>query len=95
MSETSDFIRKVFADGDTIRDAGLTTPEDVIRFDDIQYGSDPKWQVLDVYRPKDVRGELPVIVIPSNPSGVNKSVPFRLQTWFLKNTVCRYWASRA
>ena len=62
MSETSDFVRKTFADGDTMRDAGLTTPEDVMRFDDIQYGSDPKWQVLDVYRPKDARGELPVIV---------------------------------
>ena len=63
MSAVSDFIRKSFKEGDDIRDAGLTTPEDVIRYDDILYGSDPKWQVLDVYRPKDRAGEkLPVIV---------------------------------
>ena len=62
MSAVSDFIRKSFKEGDDIRDAGLTTPEDVIRYDDILYGSDPKWQVLDVYRPKDRAGEkLPVI----------------------------------
>lgn len=35
--------------GDTVRDAGLTTPEGIIRFDDIQYGSSPKWNILDVY----------------------------------------------
>jgi acetyl esterase/lipase len=63
MSELSDKIRKMFGDGDTIRDAGLTTPDDVERFDDILYGEDKKWQVLDVYRPKDKKGEvLPVIV---------------------------------
>ncbi len=63
MSAVSDFIRKSFKEGDDIRDAGLTTPEDVVRYDDILYGSDPKWQVLDVYRPKDRAGEkLPVIV---------------------------------
>ena len=49
--------------GDTVRDAGLTTPEDIIRFDDIQYGSSPKWNVLDVYRPKSAeKAKLPVIV---------------------------------
>lgn len=57
MSAVSDFIRKSFKEGDDIRDAGLTTPEDVVRYDDILYGSDPKWQVLDVYRPKDRAGE--------------------------------------
>ena len=59
----SDQIRKSFKEGDDIRDAGLTAPADVERFDDLVYGSDPKWQVLDVYRPKNQKGKmLPVIV---------------------------------
>ena len=63
MSEVSDFIRKSFKEGDDIRDAGLTDPEDVVRYDDILYGTDPRWQVLDLYRPKGKEGErLPVIV---------------------------------
>jgi acetyl esterase/lipase len=63
MSEMSDRIRKMFKEGDDIRDEGLTTPEDIVRYDDIVYGSDPKWQSLDVYRPKGRDGEkLPVIV---------------------------------
>lgn len=63
MSETSDMIRRSFKEGDDIRDAGLTTPEGIKRYDDIVYGSDEKWQVLDVYRPKDKEGQkLPVIV---------------------------------
>lgn len=63
MSERSDFIRKSFKEYDDVRDAGLTTPEDIVRFDDICYGEDARWQVLDVYRPKDKAGQLlPVIV---------------------------------
>lgn len=63
MSETSTMIRKNFKKSDDIRDAGLTTPIDIIRYDDIVYGEDPKWQVLDVYRPKNEEGKnLPVIV---------------------------------
>ncbi len=63
MSEMSDKIRKDFGEGDAKRDAGLTTPEDVRRYDDICYGSEPEWQVLDVYRPKAEEGKkLPVII---------------------------------
>ena len=63
MSVTSRIVRAMFKQGDDKRDAGLTTPEDVIRFDDIPYGPDEKWQVLDVYRPKEAEGQLlPVIV---------------------------------
>lgn len=62
MSKTSDMVRKMFAEGDAVRDAGLETPEDVIRYDDIPYGEDPVWQVLDVYRPKGKEGKLPVII---------------------------------
>ena len=48
--------------GDTIKNKGLTTPPDIRRFDDIQYGPDKKWNVLDVYRPKDLEGDLPVLI---------------------------------
>lgn len=62
MSLTSFMIRRVFKKGDDKRDAGLTTPECVERFDDIQYGVDPKWNVLDVYRNRDIDGKQPLIV---------------------------------
>lgn len=63
MSETSDMIRKMFKEGDDKRDAGLKTPEEIRRYDDIVYGTDANWQVLDVYRPRALEGEmLPVIV---------------------------------
>ena len=63
MSETSDMIRKSFKEGDDKRDAGLKTPDDIKRYDNIVYGRDSVWQVLDVYRPKALEGKkLPVIV---------------------------------
>ena len=63
MSAASEFLRKAFAEGDDKRDAGLTTPEDMERYDDLLYGEDPVRQTLDVYRPKHAGGEiLPVIV---------------------------------
>lgn len=63
MSQISEMIRTEFKKGDDIRDAGLTTPEDIIRYDDLAYGPDPVQQSLDVYRPKAAEGEkLPVIV---------------------------------
>ena len=63
MSKTSDLIRMKFGATDAKRDEGLTTPNDIIRFDNILYGSDEVWQILDVYRPKEAEGrELPVIV---------------------------------
>ena len=58
----SSIIRREFKKGDDIRDAGLTAPDDVIQYKDIAYGKDSAMQVLDVYRPKDTEGSLPVIV---------------------------------
>jgi len=55
-------MRRRFKRNDAKRDAGLTVPEDVQRFVDIAYGPDPKWNRLDVYRPKGAEGKLPVIV---------------------------------
>lgn len=61
MSKTSDWVRETFGKTDTERDKGLTTPDDIVRYDNIIYGDDPQWQALDVYRPAKV-GALPVIV---------------------------------
>ena len=62
MTKACEFIRTNFKAGDDRRDAGLTTPEDVIRYDNIVYGEDPVWQSLDVYRPRTAEGALlPVI----------------------------------
>ena len=62
MEKMSSIIRREFKKGDDIRDAGLTAPDDVIRYKDIAYGKDSAMQMLDVYRPKDTEGNLPVIV---------------------------------
>lgn len=63
MSKASEWVRTTFQSGDDLRDAELTTPENVTRYDDIVYGEDPVWQSLDVYRPKAAEGQiLPVIV---------------------------------
>lgn len=60
----SDIIRREFAKGDDIRDAGLTTPEDIVRWDNIVYAEEvhDELQKLDVYRPKNGKEKLPVIV---------------------------------
>ncbi len=62
MSITSFLVRSSFGSNDRKRDAGLSTPETIERFDDIQYGPEKKWQILDVYRPRSFEGLLPVIV---------------------------------
>ena len=63
MSRISDFVRTEFKNGDDLRDAGLTTPEDIVRYDDIIYGGDSQWQALDVYCPKGTESRaFPVIV---------------------------------
>lgn len=63
MSTISDWVRATFKQGDDIRDAGLTTPKDIVRYDNIVYGPERNWQVLDVYRPTSKKGQLlPIIV---------------------------------
>ena len=62
MSFTSRLIRFAFRKSDDKRDSGLSTPENIRRFDNLCYGPDKKWNVLDVYRPKASEGALPVIV---------------------------------
>lgn len=43
---------------DDKRDSGLPhdLPE-IKRVDDIQYGNDPKWNLLDIYLPKNIEGK--------------------------------------
>lgn len=57
-------FRSSFYKGDKKRDAGLSTPDDILRYDNILYGNKgkKKYQLLDVYRPKSAQGKLPVIV---------------------------------
>ena len=44
---------------DDKRDSGLPhdLPE-IKRVDDIQYGNDPKWNLLDIYLPKNIEGKI-------------------------------------
>ena len=62
MSLNAYIFRYMCTKSDRKRDAGLTTPAGIVRHDNIQYGTDRKWHLLDVYRPKDAADPLPVIV---------------------------------
>ena len=55
-------IRINWAIGDAKRDAGLTTPDDIMRFDDISYGPYGKDNLLDIYVLKDTKTVRPTIV---------------------------------
>lgn len=56
-------MRISWKENDDKRDSGLPhdIPE-VTRIDDLQYGKDPKWNLLDLYLPKNVKGKIPVII---------------------------------
>ena len=53
--------RNNFLKGDTKRDEGLTTPENILRMDDISYGDSPA-HLTDIYCRKDMTGLNPTIV---------------------------------
>lgn len=55
-------IRKKWGASDAKRDAGLTTPENITRHDDLSYGPHGKWNLLDIYHGKDVDGKQPAII---------------------------------
>ena len=50
---TVEEMRTQFAENDAKRDMGLTTPDEIERFDDIRYSDSGRWGLLDVYRRKD------------------------------------------
>lgn len=54
--------RMMCSRSDKKRDRGLTVPEDIQVLTDIAYGGESNWQVMDIYRPKEVQGRLSVIV---------------------------------
>ncbi len=62
MSIKSILVNYGFKKSDDRRDKGLTTPDDIKRVDHLYYGQNKKWQVLDVYYPKDTNQPLPVII---------------------------------
>lgn len=61
MGRTVAQIRADFAKGDAIRDEGLTTPENIRRYDDLPYGPHPE-NKLDVYCLKGTSGPQPTII---------------------------------
>lgn len=62
MSITSIMVNYMFSKGDRERDAGLTTPDDVERKNNISYGPHRKYHLMDIYYPKQRTGKLPVII---------------------------------
>jgi len=56
-------LRTAFKKNDDARDAGLPREmAGVERLDNLSYGPDPKWHLLDLYRPTKVIKPLPVII---------------------------------
>lgn len=55
-------IKVSFKASDDIRDAGLTSPESILRYDNIQYGNDGLANVLDVYHLKNINKPQATIV---------------------------------
>lgn len=62
MSLQTFLYRRMCTKADAKRDAGLTVPDDLEITQNLPYSGDPKWQILDLYRPKQRAGRLPVIV---------------------------------
>lgn len=62
MSFTGKAFALMCVPGDKAKNKGLGTPDDIVRFDNIRYGTNKKWNRLDVYRPKQATGKLPVLI---------------------------------
>ena len=62
MSITSHIVRTLFTIGDLKRDLGWKKPRNVDSVENISYAEDDKWHLLDLYRPKDAEGKLPVLL---------------------------------
>lgn len=56
-------MREGWKKGDDARDAGLPhVYEGVKRIDNLQYGADPEFNLLDLYLPTKVEGKLPILI---------------------------------
>ena len=62
MSITSHIVRTLFTIGDLKRDIGWKKPGNVDSVENLSYGQEDKWHLLDVYRPRKASGPLPVII---------------------------------
>ena len=62
MAITSHIVRTLFTIGDLKRDLGWVPPTNVEAVENVSYGSCDKWHLLDLYRPKDAEGKLPVLL---------------------------------
>lgn len=62
LSKAVTDIRTNWAIADAKRDEGLTTPDSILRFDNISYGMYGAENLLDIYRRKDAEGLQPTIV---------------------------------
>ena len=60
--KTTAELRKEYGENDAKRDAGLTTPEDIERVDNVSYGEYGIWNLLDIYYPKGTDKALPTII---------------------------------
>lgn len=62
MEFDAEKLRKMFGDSDKKRDAGLTTPDNIKRYDNISYGQYGKYNLLDIYHKKEVTSPQKTII---------------------------------
>lgn len=62
MEFDAEKLRSDFGASDRKRDAGLTTPDNIRRYDDIAYGKYGKYNLLDIYHKKDVTSPQKAII---------------------------------
>lgn len=62
LSKAVQKIRTEWAVSDAKRDEGLTTPKNIVRYDDISYGPYGEWNLMDIYHTKGISTKQPVIV---------------------------------
>ncbi len=62
MKFDAEKLRREFGASDQKRDAGLTTPDNIKRYDDIAYGEYGRYNLLDIYHKKDVTSPQKTII---------------------------------
>ena len=67
MTKFTEMIRDLFEETEQKQlatfDESITNPDNVVIYEQIQYGAEMQWNTLDIYRPKDRVGEcLPILV---------------------------------
>lgn len=82
LSKVVTDIRVNWAISDAKRDEGLTTPEDVLRMDDLSYGPYGEENRMDIYMPKGTTKPLPTIVKES----FSENFPKQLDVWNYMNS---------